>query len=203
MWCSSSSAHPNYVFVCVQISLSKLHIFVIVWKWKRSTDDIFRNSVAVLQLQQAYIAASRDSPATPQLIQERIDTKNEDKWVPKARCVLTLHRHPNQITKAKTTAVSHKNVPLNVHSSCWTTQTLVWEVQCKTNLACYFDGAANHMIHGCPVLVSCHLTKGWQQTDPCADVKGMKTISKVKGDFESVEGCLKLKYSAHYKTVKI
>lgn len=34
----------------------------------------------------------------------------------------------------------------------------------KAQVACYFGGAANHMMKGCPILVSRQSTEGWHQT---------------------------------------
>lgn len=91
----------------------------------------------------------------------------------KARCIMTLQRHPNQTTKAKTTAMNHRNV--NAFECTLTLQDKASvgkgsAMHAKFSLL-FWWGSKTHD-KGCPILVSCRLKKDWQQ-----DLKGMKTIN--------------------------
>lgn len=112
------SSRPNSVFCLpvVQILLSNLHIVVRVWKWKKSIGDIFRNSVTVLQLQQAYESQSSYSPDDPRekVTQKVLYETNK------------LHTDTAETPKSDKQKqlewITQTCVLLNVHSSCRTRQ---------------------------------------------------------------------------------
>lgn len=114
------SSRPNNVFCLpvVQILLSNLHIFVRVWKWKKSTGDKFRNSVTVLQLQQAYKSQSSYSPDDP-----REDSYTKSGLWDKYSKLHTDTAETSKPDKQKQLEwITQMCVLLNVHSSCRTRQ---------------------------------------------------------------------------------
>lgn len=117
--CLSCSMFFDFSACCSAIVLKWTHICDCVWKWKKSKDDIFRNSVTGLQVRQRHTAGPRghngstnwwsDSQVHPT---GDIYTKKGlwDKWVARPGTCWHGEKCPKQTIKTKTTWVSHRNV---------------------------------------------------------------------------------------------